>query len=35
MKSGLFLFLLLPVSGETLHYVINWPSGLSLGEATL
>lgn len=22
-------------SGETLHYVINWPSGLSLGEAQL
>jgi hypothetical protein len=22
-------------SGETLHYSINWPSGLSLGEATL
>jgi len=21
--------------GETLHYLINWPSGLSLGEATL
>jgi hypothetical protein len=35
MKFGLFLTLLLPVSGETLHYVINWPSGLSLGEATL
>jgi len=29
------LFVLLPVSGETLHYVISWPSGLSLGEATL
>lgn len=35
MKYGLFLCLLLPVSGETLHYVINWPSGLNLGEATL
>jgi hypothetical protein len=22
-------------SGEVLHYTINWPSGLSLGEATL
>ena len=22
-------------SGEVLHYSINWPSGLSLGEATL
>ncbi|HEY7334797.1 MAG TPA: DUF3108 domain-containing protein [Bryobacteraceae bacterium] len=30
-----FSVLLLPVSGETLHYVVNWPSGLSLGEATL
>ncbi len=33
-----FLFLTLciaPVFGETLHYSINWPSGLSLGEATL
>jgi hypothetical protein len=28
-------FFLLPVSGETLHYVINWPSGLGLGEATI
>jgi len=28
-------FFLLPVSGETLHYVINWPSGLNLGEATI
>ena len=26
---------LLPLSGESLHYVINWPSGLSLGEATI
>lgn len=33
-----FLFLTLctvPVFSETLHYSINWPSGLSLGEATL
>ncbi|MEP7352306.1 MAG: DUF3108 domain-containing protein [Acidobacteriota bacterium] len=22
-------------SGETLHYTVNWPSGLSLGEATV
>jgi hypothetical protein len=34
MKYCFFLFLL-PVSAETLHYVINWPSGLSLGEATI
>lgn len=32
--APLFL-LLLPVSGETLRYAINWPSGLSLGEATI
>ncbi|MBV9399023.1 MAG: DUF3108 domain-containing protein [Bryobacterales bacterium] len=31
----MLLFLLLPASGETLHYAISWPSGLSLGEATL
>jgi hypothetical protein len=24
-----------PVGGEQVHYVINWPSGLSLGEANL
>lgn len=32
-----FVFLLFAASGwsETLHYSINWPSGLSLGEATL
>ena len=24
-----------PVPNETLHYSVNWPSGLSLGEATL
>lgn len=36
MKYCIFLLLfLLPVSAESLHYVINWPSGLSLGEATL
>ncbi len=27
--------LLASASAETLHYSINWPSGLSLGEATL
>ena len=35
MKSFFFLLSLLSASGETLHYAINWPSGLSLGEATL
>ncbi len=36
MNYAAILFsLLLPVSGETLHYAISWPSGLSLGEATL
>lgn len=30
----LFLFFL-PAFAESLHYSINWPSGLSLGEATL
>ena len=28
-------FSFLPVGAETLHYSINWPSGLSLGEAEL
>lgn len=36
MKYCIFLLLpFLPASAESLHYVINWPSGLSLGEATL
>jgi hypothetical protein len=35
MKYLSFLLLLLPASAESLRYVINWPSGLSLGEATL
>jgi hypothetical protein len=39
MRLLLFLLALLPGSasddGETLRYSINWPSGLSLGEATL
>src|ERR1700739_4381605 len=35
MKSFFFLFTLISASGESLHYTINWPSGLSLGEATL
>jgi hypothetical protein len=25
----------LPFEGESLHYTVNWPSGLSLGEANL
>lgn len=28
-------FSFLPLCGETLHYSINWPSGLNLGEAEL
>ena len=36
MKYSIFFLLsFLPASAETLQYVINWPSGLSLGEATL
>lgn len=37
MKCGLFLTLItvLPATAETLHYTINWQSGLSLGEASL
>jgi len=35
MKSFLFLFSAISLSAETLHYTINWPSGLSLGEATV
>ena len=35
MKYFLFLCAACFASGETLHYSINWPSGLSLGEATL
>jgi Protein of unknown function (DUF3108) len=36
MKYAIFLSIfLIPLSGQTLHYAINWPSGLSLGEATL
>jgi len=31
----LWMTLLASASGETLHYSINWPSGLSLGEASL
>jgi hypothetical protein len=36
MKYALLgLAFLVSASAETLHYSINWPSGLSLGEATL
>ena len=37
MKYALLLWttFLVSASGEVLHYSINWPSGLSLGEATL
>jgi len=35
MKYVIVWLALLPVSAESLHYNINWPSGLSLGEATL
>lgn len=35
MKPVVFCFVLLSGFGESLHYSINWPSGLSLGEATL
>jgi hypothetical protein len=34
MKQILF-FLAVSASAESLHYTINWPSGLSLGEAIL
>lgn len=35
MKYLLCLVLTVAASGEVLHYSINWPSGLSLGEASL
>jgi len=35
MQCGLLLFLVLPVSRDSLRYAIKWPSGLALGEATL
>ena len=31
----LWAMILASASGEVLHYNVNWPSGLSLGEATL
>jgi len=35
MKCLIFVFCILSASAESLRYSINWPSGLSLGEATL
>ena len=36
MKLSLFFFFIaFGCRRESLHYTINWPSGLSLGEATL
>ena len=35
MKFFAVLLFLVSASAQTLHYTINWPSGLSLGEATL
>lgn len=35
MKLALFLVFAVSTSAESLRYSINWPSGLSLGEATL
>jgi hypothetical protein len=35
MKLLLFLLVAATAPAESLHYTISWPSGLSLGEATL
>jgi hypothetical protein len=35
MKFCIFVLFLVSAQAESLHYNINWPSGLSLGEATL
>jgi hypothetical protein len=35
MKFLLFLLAAITAPAESLHYTVNWPSGLSLGEATL
>lgn len=32
---GSAILIALPAAAETLHYSINWPSGLSLGEASI
>lgn len=34
MKFCMFVVCVVSASAETLHYSVNWPSGLSLGEAT-
>jgi len=34
MKFWVFVLCVSSASAETLHYSVNWPSGLSLGEAT-
>ena len=35
MKALLLLAALGSLQAETLHYTINWPSGLNLGEASI
>ena len=35
MRAVVLLLSILPLGAETLHYSLNWPSGLSLGEASL
>lgn len=35
MKYFALILLALPATAESLHYNLNWPSGLSLGEATI
>jgi len=35
IKYALLLFLFSPLEAESLRYTLKWPSGLSLGEATL
>jgi hypothetical protein len=35
MKYALFFLLAIGAPAQTLHYVINWPSGLSLGEGSI
>jgi Protein of unknown function (DUF3108) len=35
MKFSLFVFVTCLASAESLHYSVNWQSGLSLGEATI
>jgi len=35
MKYAVFFLIAIAAPAQTLHYVINWPSGLSLGEASI